>query len=101
MQADEQKIHAVIFKALNNLNEELEPERKVPVSADTQLFGVDASLDSLSLVSVIVDVETEISSQFGRSISLTDDRALSSEVSPFTNVATLTEYILKALREEH
>jgi hypothetical protein len=37
-------------------------------------------------VSVIVDVEGAVSEQAGRDISLTDDRAMSQAVSPFTDV---------------
>jgi acyl carrier protein len=100
MQVDKKKIHAIIFKALHNLNQELDSDRKISVNEHTRLFGTDAVLDSLSLVSVIVDVETEISNDLGRTISLTDDRAMSSEVSPFTDVNSLTDYILTVLAEK-
>lgn len=55
---------------------------------------MDAELDSLSLVSVIVDVEGDISDLLSHSISLTDDRAMSQEISPFSNVKSLLAYIM-------
>jgi hypothetical protein len=84
----------VIFKALNNLNDELDDGNKFEVNENTCLFGANAKLDSLSLVSVIVDVEGDISDLLGRSISLTDDRAMSQEISPFSNVKSLLTYIM-------
>ena len=84
----------VIFKALNNLNDELDDSDKFEVNENTCLFGADAELDSLSLVSVIVDVEGDISDLLGHSISLTDDRAMSQEISPFFNVKSLLAYIM-------
>lgn len=92
-------VEQIILLALHNLNEERTPEEQLAVSADTRLFGTDAALDSLSLVSVIVDVEGAVSDQSGREISLTDDRAMSQTVSPFTDVQTLTAYILLRLSE--
>lgn len=84
----------IIFRALQNLNEELDESENFVVSDDLPLFGSDATLDSLALVSVIVDVEGDVSAALGRSISLTDDRAMSQVISPFDNVQTLLNYIM-------
>lgn len=92
-------VQAIIFQALTNVNEERSPDDLFIIGPDTILFGTDAALDSLSLVSVIVDVEAALSDVSGREISLTDDRAMSQAVSPFTNVSTLTSYILLLLSE--
>lgn len=93
-------IHNCIFNALKSINEERESREKIVINAETCLFGEDAALDSLSLVSVIVDVEAFISSLSGREISLTDDRAMSQAVSPFSNVSTLSNYVLLLLSEK-
>ncbi len=89
----------IILRALHNLNDEMSDSEKFEVSPQTALFGPDASLDSLALVSVIVDVEGDVSAALGRSISLTDDRAMSQEVSPFDNVQTLLNYIMTLVNE--
>ena len=88
-----ESIQVVILNALNNINEERGPDEKLKIDLDTRLFGTDAVLDSLSLVSVIVDVETAVSERVGREICLTDDRAINQETSPFSNVNTLTAYV--------
>jgi len=92
-------IQKIVLQALNYVNSERGPEEQIEVSLDTRLFGSDAVLDSLSLVSVIVDVEAAISDACGRDLSLTDDRAMSQSVSPFSDVNTLTAYVLLLLSE--
>lgn len=95
MALTQESILAMIYQALNNLNMERDPAEQVPVGIDTALFGGDALLDSLALVSIISDVEMDVSDAVGEAICLTDDRALSQEVSPFTDVRTLCGYILQ------
>jgi hypothetical protein len=46
-----------------------------------------------------VDVEGDVSTALGRSISLTDDRAMSQEISPFDDVQTLLNYIMILVNE--
>jgi acyl carrier protein len=92
-------IQAIILQALKNINEERGPDEQLTIDLNTRLFGADAVLDSLSLVSVIVDVESAVSEQSGQEISLTDDRAMSQEISPFSDVNSLTAYIELLLAE--
>ena len=86
-------IQDIIFKSLKNINEERDSDKQLMIDVNTSLFGVDSDLDSLSLVSLIVDVESAVSERLGHEISLTDDRAMSQEVSPFSHVNSLTSYI--------
>jgi len=94
-----EEVVRIVLGALESLNEELDESARVTIGPTTPLFGPDAQLDSLSLVSVIVDVETALTIQWNLPISLTDDRAMSREISPFDDVATLTDYILELLQE--
>jgi len=71
-------------------------ETGVDVGASTRLFGRDGLLDSLGLVSVVVEVEQRLSDL---GISLMDDRAMSQERSPFQSPETLADYILALLSE--
>ena len=92
-------VHTIIFQALANVNDERGPDEQIDISPTTILFGTDTVLDSLSLVSVIVDVEAAVSETSGRDVVLTDDRAMSQDVSPFSDVGSLTAYILLLLSE--
>ena len=97
---DRPQILALVLEAVQSLNEERSPEEQLTLSEETLLFGDGAQLDSLSLVSVIVDIETAVSDRFGEPISLTDDRAMNRAVSPFTHVAALVDYIFELLAEK-
>jgi len=96
---DKNAVQDIILQGLKNINDERGPDEQIQIDLDTRLFGTDAVLDSLSLVSVIVDVESAVSAASGRDISLTDDRAMSQTVSPFSDVSTLTDYIVLLLAE--
>lgn len=97
MNVERSKVLQVIFDAIASLNEERGPSDQIPLTESTALFGGASALDSLSLVSVIVDVESKIQSEFGVTAMLTDDRAMSRKVSPFTSVQTLADYIVELL----
>jgi hypothetical protein len=96
---DKEVVLKIIIRALQSLNDELPDGDKFEAGPNTPLFGPSATLDSLALVSVIVDVEGDVSTALGRSISLTDDRAMSQEISPFDNVQTLLNYIMTLASE--
>jgi len=94
-----QKVVGLICEALEELNEERGEDEKIPMNEETVLFGAGSEIDSLELVSVIVDVETAVSTDFGHYICLTDDRAMSREPTPFTVVGALSDYIVELLEE--
>lgn len=93
-------VEQIILAALNDLNEELDADEQIAVGPETALFGPDAEIDSLALVSLIVDVETALTTDHDLDIALTDDRAMTREVSPFTDVPALKAYILELAAEQ-
>jgi len=70
------------------------------VNAETRLFGANALLDSVTLVSLLVEVEQQINDTIGTEILLADDRAMSQKHSPFRNIGTLADYVLMLLSEK-
>jgi acyl carrier protein len=97
MSMNEAVVQDLIFQALQALNEERSADEQIDINPATSLFGEGSELDSLSLVSVIVDLETLVSDKFGRAISLTDDKAMSRDPVPFVDVSTLKNYVLELL----
>lgn len=88
-------VDTLIFRALEALNAERDPEDQIETSPGTPLFGVDAALDSLEFVSLIADVEALLNLDHGLDISLADDRALARPQSPYATVETLRDFILE------
>ncbi len=77
-------------------------ERPVPevIDTTTSLIGKQAVLDSLALVTLIVDLEQRIEEEYDIALTLADDRAMSQKHSPFRTVGALTAYIEELLGEE-
>lgn len=98
MMTDKQ-IEKLIIEVLIELNEGLPDEEKITITTQTELFGPNAQIDSLSLVSLIVNIESKISNELNYEISITDDRAMIRAESPFLNVQTLKNYILELFDE--
>jgi len=59
---------------------------------NSNLIGENSILDSLGLVSFIVDLESELNNS-GLQISIVTDKAMSLSSSPFRTVQTLIEFI--------
>lgn len=89
------EVESLILGVLKDVNEELPDDRKINVRPDTILFGVDAELDSLALISLVVGVESAVNVRWGLDLMLADERAMSREILPFSNVQTLKAYILE------
>ncbi|PDW04369.1 hypothetical protein [Candidatus Viridilinea mediisalina] len=88
---------------LDGLREAIElSERPMPaqLEASTSLIGKQAVLDSLALVTLIVDLEQRLEEEFEVALTLADDRAMSQQHSPFRTVGSLAEYIGMLLAEE-
>ena len=94
------KIQNLIIECLKELNEELEKEALNNPTKETKLYGIDGVLDSLALVTLITDLEEKICDEFGKDVTLADEKAMSQRHSPFRSVQSLTNYIVKLLEEE-
>ncbi len=69
------------------------------ITGDTVLVGKDAVIDSLGVVSLIVEVEQRLETEHSISVVLANDKAMSQRNSPFRTVAVLTEHLLNTARE--
>jgi acyl carrier protein len=93
------EIFQIVELQLNALNETLPDDQKFNVSHETMLFGRGSSIDSMSLVSVIVDLESYFLDEHDIEVSITDDRAMTREISPFDNVKNLVDYLYELINE--
>jgi acyl carrier protein len=88
---------ALIIDALQEVLQHNAIEVAEPLGAETRLFGRDGLLDSMGLVTLVVAVEQAVEDEYGVSVSLADDRALSQRNSPYRTVASLAEYAASLL----
>lgn len=74
----------------------------VELDESTTLFGHQGILDSLGLVSLIVEVEQMVADAYDVAITIGDDRAMSQKHSPFRTVGVLADYVVMLMQEvEH
>ena len=90
---DRNKILNLVLACANEINEERSIDDQIIIDENLLLLGDGSLLDSLAIVSIIVDIEAAISREFGRPLLLTDNRARSQASSPFLNIRTLVDYI--------
>ena len=63
------------------------------ITESTHLIGPKSFIDSLTLVSLIVDIEQKINEEYDITVTIADERAMSQKKSPFRTVGTLAEYV--------
>jgi acyl carrier protein len=93
------KVLGIVKNAVADLNDELNYPELATVSEQTALHGTPAGLDSLSLVSLIVEIESQVGSELGRSVVLADEKAMSERNSPYRSVGSLVDFIVRRLEE--
>ncbi len=93
-------ITTIVLETLKNF--EFHDPAKTPAefTVNTVLFGSEGVLDSVALVSFILDVEENIRARTGVSITLADDRAMSQSHSPFRRVSSLADYAAQLVAEQ-
>ena len=90
-------IEQLVKKVIQEVIDTMPKEQRFVVDCNTVLFGPGSQIDSMTLVSVIVDLEGILSEGFNKEIYLTDDRAMTRTQSPFDSVQTLIDYIKESI----
>ena len=91
------EILEMVFAAVKRTNQLREADAQIPQREDAALFGQGGYLDSLGLVSFVLDVEDLVNEATGLSIVLSDDRAMSQSRSPFRTIGDFVDYVAKRL----
>lgn len=94
------KITEIVISTVSMLVETFPVDQQYTVDQNTILFGNGSKMDSLSLVSIIVDLESIFSLDYNMEISLTDDRAMTRKNSPFDSITVLVDYIDELVHEQ-
>ena len=89
-----EKVEEIVFNIIGNNTEDLNIGS---INYDTLLLSEGSAIDSMAIVSIVVDLESELSDAFQKEISLSDDKAMSRKISPYDNVKNLIEYIIELL----
>ena len=99
---DRETISNLVIECLRAVLSEREEGNKVRISESTTFYGSsnEAGLDSLELVTLVIDIEQKLESVYEITITLADDRAMSQRRSPFRSVGALTDYICQLIEDK-
>ena len=90
----------VIYEAIERINQLRDPDRQLACAEETGLYGAGGGLESLDLVSLIVDVEEAVNARTGGVLVLADERAMAQRRNPFRDVRAFADYVVERLRED-
>ncbi len=88
-----------VYAAIDQVNRQNPGSKPIVKAPGTPLYGSASDLDSLGLISLVVAVEQTVEQKVSVPITLVDDKALSQEISPFSTVQTLVDYIDGLVRD--
>ena len=97
---DRNTISKIIIETLRSFDFPDANKTIIDFNESTVLFGGDGLFDSIGLVTFILDVEENIRSQSGITITLADQRAMSQSKSPFRRVSLLADYAAQLIAEQ-
>lgn len=92
-----QKLKTIIELAIRQQDLLLDEPIDLSTGENSPLYGIGATIDSLTLVSIIVDIEQQIHSQFGIAVHLADTAGLPPSATPFATLGTLSAYVIGRL----
>ncbi|HVY25547.1 MAG TPA: hypothetical protein VHB79_03320 [Polyangiaceae bacterium] len=91
--------YQIVLASLQEVFVQSGVEPPASINEDTVLVGNAAVLDSLGVVSLIVEVEQRVESAHSVSITLANDKAMSQKNSPFRTVGVLTDHVIATAQE--
>ena len=94
MEVNQNSLEKIILKEVEKFVEENDIELNNELTNVTRLIGPESILDSIELVSFIVQLEEELELIYGSVVELANERAMSQRTSPFINVENLSKYIV-------
>ncbi len=98
---DQEKAEEIVVRALRQVFTQEGLEVPAAIDRETVLVGTDAVIDSLGVVSLIVEIEQIVEAEHTVSIILANERAMSARNSPFRTVGVLSEHVVAMVTEAH
>jgi acyl carrier protein len=89
----------LVMKSLRNVIEQAGGATGDDITEDTVIVGAGAVLDSVEVVSLVVEVEQQLEMEHGVSVTLASDKAMSQRSSPFRTVGVLADHICTTIAE--
>ena len=96
-----EKINEIVLRITIEFFDNSDYEYNELIDINFPLIGNSTPLDSIGLVSIIVEIEEAINDEFNVELILASEKAMSARISPFTNLKKLALFIESELNQAH
>jgi acyl carrier protein len=93
------EVTSIVVECIHQLNRSRREADRIVPTLDAPLFGEGSSLDSIGLVSLVLDLEDSFQA-CGYELSLSDSRAMSRRQSPYRTVQSLIDFIIETMPQD-
>jgi len=87
----DKKIEKLIFNTIDTVNSDLGIE--IEKSRKSEIIGGASPLDSLGVISFLMELESNVENSLGIEITLVNDDVLSKDDNPLKNVGTIIDHL--------
>lgn len=87
----------VVFEVIDEVNDALPGEERLPKAEGTALFGDTGTLDSMAAVNLLLIAEERLTQTFNRPVNLTESMMLESTEGPPATVSDLVDGVVALL----
>lgn len=94
---NKEEIYNIIIQAVKNYLNDIKNDQDTIINIDTELVSENGVLDSLGLIQVVVEVETQFADR-GIKILLTSEKVTDEQNRIFNQVNTLVDYIFYEIK---
>ena len=94
-----QRLEAIIKKSFVEYCQDNDISLNNAIDGKTRLIGSDSMLDSIGLVTFLAELEDLLEEELDIELEIADERAMSRFRSPFTNIESLSEFLLEKIND--
>ena len=94
---DQENVLNWVYSACDAVNRDLPAEEKIEKSRDTVLHGDESSVDSLSLINLMMEVESVVEKESRKRLSLMNADAFNS--GRFATIETFSNYVCEQVNK--
>ncbi len=89
-----EKIKSIVNDAISDVAKQFKKSMPKEYGTSLKLYGSDGVFDSVSLVTLIAEIEARLMDELNLEVVLADEKAMSQARSPFRDVDSLVNYVI-------
>jgi hypothetical protein len=86
-----------VYSAFDAVNGELEDDEKIAKSPDTRLQGEGSAVDSLTIINLLIELESVVEQETGNRLSLMNTDAAAENA--FATAQSLADYVVREVNK--